>query len=337
MSTTPPVLPDRRRGAWSSRVVLGLFAASIVLAMVGAGALYFGYLRYERAAARHLPRDTELAFRVDLEKVVLFEPFRRHLLPLFEELGKRPGSKLRQRIERLEHHTGIELGVDLREVVLARRGPGQWLALLGGLFRDDGVLAGVAATAGEEGVTCSLSPDQTVLGCPGLWVGRAADGVFVLASSEASVRGALTPSDVYVRLGLPLEGPGGFAVGAGPLRALSKSPDARQAPFPLLVNVTSLRGNLELGQPVTVRARATLARAVSGDAKRAQADRLVSTLRGVAAEFGLAELAASVEASSPGGGEIGLTGRWDLADIDRAAARVASLLASGASGAVSMP
>lgn len=318
------------RRAWSSRVVLGVFAASIVLAMAGAGVLYFGFLRYQRAAARHLPADTELAFRIDLEKVVLFEPFRRHLLPLFDELGKTPGSKLQPRLDRLKHHAGIEIGVDLREAVVARRGPGQWLVLLGGLFREQGVLAGVAATAREEGVSCVLAPDQRVLGCPGFWLGRAADGVFIAAASEESVRRALTPSDVYVRLGLPLDGPGGLAVGPEPFRALREEP----GPAGLLGElgtVTNLRGNFELGQRVTVHARATLVKAAPG-ATAADANRLVAALGRLGSVLGFPELAGSLEASSLGRGELGLTGRWERAEVDRAAARVALLIASGLRG-----
>src|SRR5262245_12328516 len=112
----------------------GVAAALVLVAFVA----YRELIHYERRAIEHVPEGAELALRVDLEQVVLFDPVRRHLLPLLDRapLGDAPVEPV-SRLLRLRE-AGVNLGMDLREVVFARIEPGAgWLLALGGIFGDE--------------------------------------------------------------------------------------------------------------------------------------------------------------------------------------------------------
>src|SRR5690606_18391005 len=68
--------PRQHRRAVSHRLVwVGLVAlAVIVLATFVIG--YWVFVRYERRVLRHVPADTLVALRLDVEQVVLYEPIR---------------------------------------------------------------------------------------------------------------------------------------------------------------------------------------------------------------------------------------------------------------------
>ena len=115
-----PAAPAERAGGLSYKAVYLVFFGLLLSAGIAAAVMYFKLLHYQRVAALHLPPDTTAAARIDVENVALFEPVRKHLLPLANTL--RAGDpRLKPRLKRLEQHTRIEFAVDLREIAVVAR------------------------------------------------------------------------------------------------------------------------------------------------------------------------------------------------------------------------
>ena len=232
--TEPPAELRIRRGL-NHRVVFAVFASTLLLAFAGGIGIYYKYVAYGRVAARHLPDDTRLAARVDVETVLISESLRTHLLPLFDQGVSGPaGLKLRH--DRFRAHTGVELGRDLREIVLGAA-PGGWVIVIGGKFPRTGLVDGLETTLKEEDVRATL--DHGVLQLPsGVGIGQATDGALVIASDVTRLEAALQGGEAYLKLGLPPEGAGGFALTVEP-----------PAP-PGLADFARISGAIELGKTV---------------------------------------------------------------------------------------
>lgn len=196
-----------RSAVFGYRTVLSLFALTIVLAFFGGVAIYFKFVAYGRVAARHLPEDTQLAARIDVETLLISGPVREKLLPLFDS-GTRPNLKARH--DRFRAHTGVELGRDLREIVLGVSDAG-WVLVFGGKFPKTGLVEGLQQTLAEEPTPATLS-DGVLQVAGGPAIGQASDGALIVASDAARLRLALQGGEVYLKLGLPPEGAGGFAL-----------------------------------------------------------------------------------------------------------------------------
>src|SRR5688500_1201740 len=86
--------------------VAGGFGALLAVGSAGAVVIYFRLIRYERVVAPHVPRDAAFVVRLDVEQAIVYEPFRRHLLPLADR-GRAPASAgparvLEPRLERIK-------------------------------------------------------------------------------------------------------------------------------------------------------------------------------------------------------------------------------------------
>src|SRR5690606_4343079 len=118
---------------------------------------------------------------LDLEQVVLFEPFRRHVLPVVRDLLAQQGG-----LPTLEEKTGIDLAMDLREVMFARSNrEGHWVVGVGGLFPQSDVVAGLHELVQESELPgCSFAESR--LSCPpyGVFVEQADDGVILFTSDN---------------------------------------------------------------------------------------------------------------------------------------------------------
>jgi hypothetical protein len=192
-----------RKSRSSFEVALGCGGILVVALLVGVMA-YFKLVRWERAAALHLPADSELAARVEVENIALFEPFRANLLPLGNELLPPERPQPATRLERLRARTGLDLPFDLREIVVAR-GPGarDWIVLLGGKLPKGGVVAGLGEVLNEEGKHWTLSADRRLLSAPdGTTVGECDDGVLLIAASRERAEAALSRQITHERIGL---------------------------------------------------------------------------------------------------------------------------------------
>jgi hypothetical protein len=205
---------SQRSGAVSFRIVgFGLAALAVTAVLVGVAA-YVELLRYRRVAAHHLPPDTVAAFRIDVEQVVLYEPTRKHLFPLINAIG---GDRAASRVARLREKGGINLGLQLREIVLAfGPSPGDWTVVVGGLF-DAGVLDALEVVLRAEGTPVVRSNGTLAIGTR-LFAARASDGAVVFGPSIPRLELAMREQSTYRRLGLDDSGPGSFTVSRAALR-----------------------------------------------------------------------------------------------------------------------
>jgi len=323
------------RPSFSHRRVFVGFALSLLAAAGAAIYLYVAYIRYDRGAALHLPQGTAAALRLDLEKVVLYEPVRRHLLPLANELPPgRSGAQVpaRTRLERVQSATGIELGVDLRELVLGwGPGPADWVLIVGGRFPRTGVLDGLQRVLGEEGAVWHRSSDGAALiSQGGIALGQAVDGTLIAASNEASLRAALPLTDTHQRLELPTEGPGGFALQGDRVRALIPVPLRLLVP-PLRVvdDIEHVHGDLALGPEVVLSTQlrlqsATAEQVVQQLQQLSQNARRLAALPGVPA--GPVQAAERLAAEVNGPQEVRVTASWTRDEVDAAARELAGVL-----------
>lgn len=200
-----------RRLAW-------LAALLAAVAMAGAYVAYLELLHYRRRAAEHLPPNTVFAARLDVEQVLLFDPVRRHLLPLVELVppatvrAERPDEQAHTRLARLRA-AGLNLGLDLREIVVATTADDGWLIALGGLFPDRGALAAIEHVLHEENAQGWQRVDSRLeLSSSGAVVAQAQDGTLLLADRHHTLAAALPVSTRHLELGLAREGAGGAAM-----------------------------------------------------------------------------------------------------------------------------
>lgn len=258
---------DRPRAFSFRAVAAGAFALALVIVAV-AGFLYVRFVRYERIAARHVPKGAVLALRLDIQQAVLYEPFRKHLLPL---LGgpSRPPAEGDAKVLAFERQSGIGRA-DLREVVVFRGpGPSDWGVVVGGIFHRTPSRSMLAANLTAVDARWKIGQDGLVTYADtGLAVADASDGVIIVGSTVEVVSAALSPMEP----GLPLpQGAGGFEV----TRAAMGEPDSGSGQWLGLLaslrRLDSIRGQIALDEritlavtPVSSEASAARATAVQG-------------------------------------------------------------------------
>lgn len=143
----------KERPSFSPRVVLGALGFSLLLSLGFGRFVYTRFIRFEPRALGETRADAKLLVWVHVEQAVVYQPFRNAFVPLLE--AERKGAEMR--LLELERKTTLELGVDTREAVLALGpAPTDWSFVLGGLFRRDGVVSGVARLLEGEGRAPSL-------------------------------------------------------------------------------------------------------------------------------------------------------------------------------------
>lgn len=309
---------DRPRAFSFRAVAVGALALALVIVLV-VGFLYIRFVRYERVAVHHIPKGATVALRLDVQQAVLYEPFRRHLLPL---LGgpSRPPAEGDARVLAFERRSGIGRA-DLREVVVFRGpGPKDWAIVLGGIFHRTPSRSALATELAAVDSQWKLGQDGLVkYGDTGLSAADASDGVIIVASSAEVVSAALSP--VEPGLLLPVTGAGGFEV----TRAAIGEPGAGDGAWnPLLA---SLRRMDSLSGQITLDERVALALSpVSADAAAARTTALqgFDILRG----FSRAEVSpfaqflregadrGRVSEGGPDGPSVVLV--WEREELDRA-------------------
>jgi len=301
--------PSRPRTGLGHRAVFTVFGLSLAFAFAGGLLIYFKFVAYGRVAARHLPDDTRLAARIDVETLLISDPVRARLLPLFDQGA--PRADLKARHDRFRAHTGVELGRDLREIVLSSSDAG-WVLVFGGKFPRSGLVEGLQTTLSEE-PTPSVLQDGVLQVQNGPAIGQATDGALIVASDAARLRAALRGGETYLSLGLPPEGAGGFAL------RVAEPPPPGFAPF------ETVAGSVQLGQQVEVDVAVRLRPGASSEPT------------GIAAAF--ATLAAAAPPSSGARrplenakivphrqGEVGVQLSWTRAELDQGVEWLAGLL-----------
>lgn len=237
------------RGTSSRSVLLGFFGL-IALAIGIFVVVYLKLLGYERVALRHVPPGAQLALRLDLRQVVLFAPIREHVVPVL--IGSTAEQEDQEsRLRRLEQATGVNLGMDVFEIVFVESG-GEVGVVVGGRLPDGGVVEGLfrlLSQTPERG--CSLAARRLSCKVPGVVVEQAEDGVLVAASSEQLLGRMLTPGTAYQALGMDPEAAGGGAW--VPAESLARSPLLAAWPgAQSLAAVERIELRLALGDPVRV-------------------------------------------------------------------------------------
>jgi hypothetical protein len=193
MSTAGEKKRVDRGGSRSFPLVMTVFGFLLALGLALGYAIHGRYVAFERTVARHVPGDAAFVVRWDVEKVMLFEPTRRYLLPLLDaapQAERSPSGGVRRK--RLTEATGLDLGRDLREA-LAVVGPEEhdWSIALGGSFPKTGVASALERVLVEEGRGVRRLGADRFEASGGISFGRADDGVLVLASSPKRLEAAL--------------------------------------------------------------------------------------------------------------------------------------------------
>lgn len=232
-----PVLPSRA-GA-RTFVVWGAVLLSALLLSGAAAWAYFGLYRYEALARHHVPGNAQVVVRLELAELALYAPIREKLLPALEERLAQPaagqaGKSLR---ERVDDATGVDLGRDVREVVLATVEGREWVMIAAGKIPRGRFVAGLARVLEEEKVEGYQRVDELLVGPDGLAVGQSEDGALLVGTSVNVVRAALPIESGSPTLVLP----------EGPL-VVAMTRDAAEAGFGLPRDQVRLaQGSLSLG------------------------------------------------------------------------------------------
>lgn len=229
--------PVSHRAVWVGLVALAL----VILGVFGGG--YWFLVRYEPKAVIHVPETAVAALRVDVEQVVLYEPIRKHLFPVLD------GGESGERLERFEALSGVNLGMDLREIVVAVQPDGELTVAIGGLFPVAGLVQALYQISLEgNGEKCQL--EGTRLRCGSGLVQQANDGTLIIATSELSLQAATREGDWAVRNGLP-KAPLAAVVTTVGIEKLKTTPtNAILARFDWLRDVERLTALTDLGDPL---------------------------------------------------------------------------------------
>lgn len=325
-----PEAEARPRGGVPARVLAVWSAVAAALLLVGGFIAYRELLHYDRHAIAHVPRGAELALRLDLEQVVLFEPVRRHLLPLIDRApltGAPPEHGSRSRLVRLREQAGLNLAFDLREIVFAREPGGGWVLALGGMFGTDTVLDGIERVLkAEPGMRLRRDGGVLILSGAGLALAQAEDGVLLIASDTTLLARSLPAGRAHEALAL---GSGG----AGALGALSswlepRNPGVSSGGSP----VTRCRVRIDLDDPLTLTAWVETA----GPSDVAAAQRQVAAWLGIPSgsqDFaphpdwaGERALLARASFSAESATSVRVSTTWQRAQLDQAARSLSAWL-----------
>ncbi len=247
--------PADRRGGLSHRAIFSAFALAVVLGVSGGAFLYARFVRFTRVAASHIPATFSAAVRVDVEQVILFEPVRRSLFPLLNELPT-PSPKEAPRVRRLESEAGVQLAIDLRELLLTWDNAGNWLGVIAGKFPSRRVTQAVAAEFASS-VKQSISPLKLPGAvaafqlAPEFTLAEAIDGAVLLGTRKGVELGLLAAGHL-----LPKEGPGAVAISGQEWQRFAQWAVAAAWPKPALgkefSHWVSVRGKVEIGSVVTL-------------------------------------------------------------------------------------
>jgi hypothetical protein len=283
---------------------------------------------FDRVAAHHVPPDTTLVVRWDVDKIALFEPTRRFLLPLLDAPRTVPpnsaatvtGTALGPRRERFAHESGTLMSRDLREAV-ALFGPGahDWAVILAGAFSQVDLLEAAAHTFHQEDWPWRRIAADRLVSPEGAALGRTADGALVLASNAARLDAVLVR-----RPALP-EVP---RVGAGSLRLVPSTTDSPVATGPLLETLgrpAEVSGDAEWASPLPVHLVLHFEGQPPADIKE-RIHRALELLLGDDLQR-IERRAGPVSVQSAGNQDVRVTVLFDDMALERAANRVAQAVA----------
>ncbi len=198
-----------------------------------------------------------------------------------------------------------------------------WVLVFGGKFPKSGLVQGLQTTLAEE-PTESVFEDGVLQVHNGPAIGQASDGALVVASDAPRLRAALRGGPAYLRLGLPPEGAGGFALRVAP-------------PIPPgLGQFESVSGSVQLGQQVEMDVAVRLR---SGASSEPSAIATAFATLGAAAppESAARRPLEHARIQPHREGEVGVELSWTRTELERGVEWLASLLAAQFARSASKP
>lgn len=312
--------PVSHRIVWVGLVALAL----VILGVFGGG--YWLLVRYEPKAARHIPATALAAVRVDVEQVVLYEPLRKHVFPVLD--GAEPGGRLK----RFKELSGVNLGMDLREIVVAALPGGETVLAIGGLLPPKGLVQALAPLVAPDAGRPGCTPEGGVLRCPSAFIRQADDGTLLLSTSIAALDAAETNSDWAQQHALPLAPLAAAVRVSGTPLAGSAGSVSQFLPFGLvklgwLSEVERVTVAADLGDPLHVElALDGLGAARTQDVRAAIAAlQAWSALNPGSDVAGERELLARLEVTEAAGRPV-LRTTWSRQDLDRGVRALADIV-----------
>lgn len=332
---------EERRGI-SFRTLAWAGVIFTALASLGAWVAYTRLVHYRRCAVEHLPPETELVARLDVEQVVLFEPLRRHLIPLIDRLplaGAATNAGAETRTTRLRREAGLNLGLDLREVLVATVPDRRWVLVLGGLFRQDLVPAIERELTSEAATGWRRAGEALEFTPSGAALAQASDGSLLLASDRALLEAALPSSTRFRELELGREGAGGARIQHALLDRWAAEGDTPQ----WLGSVQSAALDLRLSREIEVGVRlqfpdaASAAAALAQQGPSPQPGAAGSALDSAADKLDAWGFLARASHAQLSGTTFQFMSTWRQTELDRAARDFAAWLERRLSAAASTP
>ncbi len=331
-----PVAP---RPARSSRKGCIAAALSSVLTVLAAAAIvfYFFFWKYEPLARRHIPGDANVAFRIEGADIVLFGPVRKHLWPLLDQ-----ASSGKSRTARIKEATGVSLGTDVREILVASTDAASWVVLLGGRIPPSRFVSGLERVAREEGWSGWRRDGDFLIGPGGVAIGQADDGTIALGTEAEIVRAAIPASDEWQRLGLPEEGAVSFAITREAWGGVGAAIGGMlpRGGAGLFRRASRATGSMTLGASPALSMRVDPAAGEAASALASDVETILGDLKLITLilpdTFGEkgALRSARVEAK---GSAVDVHAEWPLEGLDRACERLAQLLKARSGGESAAP
>lgn len=260
VAAVPPTVRDPRPARGRGCAVFT--ALVVVAALIGGATVYTQLVRADAHALRHVPSNVNLVARFDLVDLALFAPVRKHLAPLLSAAPPTSPSTP-SRVARLREATGIDLGRDPREVVLASLDATSWVALVGGHLARGRFVSGMERWLRDEGVADWHREGELLVGPLGAVIlAQADDGTVIIGTDASLVTAALPASDDAAELRVPTDAAATFVVTApawsGLASALPQLPHGS-----VFGKIERATGRLTLGDAPAVSLRLD---ATSGDA-----------------------------------------------------------------------
>ncbi len=301
------------------RAGFGLFLLLAGIALLA----YFRLVRYEPKVARHVPESATWAVRLSVRSVILFDPFRRHLLAALDDLD--PDAQ-RGRLARFSQASGLNVARDLREIAVAGAGT-DWVVAVGGLFPDDGWAEALRQhLLVPERIAHAVDSGRLHgLGRHEISAAQASDGTWLLASSHALLEQALPAGDRGERLGLTVDGDASWGVDqpstAGPFAVALLG--AAAAPGSL-----RLRGRLTAAESFLISMQIQTGTGGSEKAAAHWNEAAERTLlpRMPAQDWGGERAVLGRSRARAEGAWVSIESQWTRAEVDRAAASAAAWL-----------
>lgn len=232
--------------------ILTYLLTLITVSIVGPLVFYLVFWRFEPTAQFHIPGGTTIAVRFDARELYLFRPFREQILPILSGASSDPMKP--SKLDQIRSETSVDLGTDLREVILATSDGTSWVAIAGGRFlrgvrRGGRYIDGCERAMEKEPAYGDWVAAGDVLSGPrGVAIAQADDGTLLLATSADLARAALPATDDYRELWLASSGAVSFAVQRGALEHVAESLRAQMPEAVVFEKLERVTGWLTLGE-----------------------------------------------------------------------------------------